>query len=206
MGMISEKWNLGLNVESLQKYLKDVVLDKEITRQSSAFGGWSVLSLNGSYKDGWQQGHLLLRSDTDREKKEEIRKSISQKFYTYTTKTEICVGYMDEIIELIKTKGLRPARARIICLTAGKASSWHRDAPDEIYAVRLHIPIITNPGCFFETQDEQEHMPADGSAYFIHVNREHRVINHGSENRYHLVMDVYDVEGVTTFHRYPIKV
>ena len=204
--MISEKWNLGLNVESLQKYLKDVVLDKEITRQSSAFGGWSVLSLNGSYKDGWQQGHLLLRSDTDREKKEEIRKSISQKFYTYTTKTEICVGYMDEIIELIKTKGLRPARARIICLTAGKASSWHRDAPDEIYAVRLHIPIITNPGCFFETQDEQEHMPADGSAYFIHVNREHRVINHGSENRYHLVMDVYDVEGVTTFHRYPIKV
>lgn len=205
LNMISEKWALGLNVEKLQSYLKEVVLHKEITRQSPAFGGWSVLSMTGSYKDGWQQGHLLLKVDTEDEKKQQIKKTIPQKFYTFTNKTEICIGYMDEVIELVKSKGLRPARARIICLTAGMACSWHRDAPDEIYAVRLHIPIITNHGCFFETVDDREHMPADGSGYFIAVNREHRVVNDGGSDRFHLVMDVYDLDGVTKYHQYHRK-
>lgn len=204
--MVYEKLHLGLDVERLQSYLKDVVLNKEITRQSPAFGGWSVLSATGSYKDGWQQGHLLLKPDTAEEKKQQIKKSIPQKFYTFTNKTEICIGYMDEIIEVIKSKGLRPARARIICLSAGMACSWHRDAPDDVYAVRLHIPIITNRGCFFETADEREHMPADGSGYIIAVNREHRVINKGDTDRVHLVMDIYDIEGMTKYHKYPPKV
>ncbi|OFZ29180.1 MAG: hypothetical protein A2622_14150 [Bdellovibrionales bacterium RIFCSPHIGHO2_01_FULL_40_29] len=200
--MISEKWNIKFDINRLQEHLKQFVINKEITRQSSAFGGWSVLSSDGDYKDGWQQGHLLYRKGVSEEQKKITRSQMNKKFSEYTIETEICHGYLLEVINTIRTHKLHPARARIICLTAGMSCSWHRDAAEGIYAVRLHIPIITNDGCFFETETESEHLPADGSAYFIHVNREHRVVNKGNEDRYHLVMDVFDKNNITQFHHY----
>jgi hypothetical protein len=200
--MISEKWNIKFDINRLQEHLKQFVINKEITRQSSAFGGWSVLSSDGDYKDGWQQGHLLYREGVSEELKKKTLSQIKKKFSEYTVETEICHGYLLEVIKTIRSYNLHPARARIICLTSEMECRWHRDAPEEIYAVRLHIPIITNDGCFFETETESEHLPADGSAYFIHVNREHRVVNKGKEDRYHLVMDVFDKNNITQFHHY----
>jgi hypothetical protein len=201
--MISEKWpDIQFNIEKLQEHLKSFVLDKTITRQSPSFGGWSVLSSDGDFKDGWHPGHLAYRDNVSLERKIEIRSQIKKKLTEFTVPTEICHGYMLEVINFIKEKKLSPSRARIICLSAKMSSSWHRDAADNSYAVRLHVPIITNPGCHFETPTESEHMPADGSAYFIHVNREHRVINTGDTDRYHLVMDVFDKNCITQFHNY----
>lgn len=200
--MIAERWDLGLDIQRLQQHLKECVLDKEITKQSEAFGGWSVLSPDGDYRQGWVQGHKLLKPETTEEEKAEIRKAFgNKKIAEYTVETEICTGYLLEIVEMLRERQLSPCRARIIRLTAGLACSWHFDTTPNNYLVRLHIPIVTNPGCFFETPNEREHLPADGSAYFIFVNREHRVINHGTEDRYHLVIDVTDVAGVTQHHR-----
>lgn len=200
--MIFEKWSLNFDILKLQEHLKQNVLNKEISRQSSAFGGWSVLSGNGDFKDGWQQGHLLLKDDVKPEVKNEIRSQIKKKFSEYTIETEICTGYLLEVINTLRSYNLSPSRARLICLTAGLHSSWHSDAPPSVYAVRLHIPILTNEHCFFETRDESEHIPADGSAYFVYVNREHRVINRGTTDRFHLVLDVKDMGQVSKFHRF----
>ena len=38
--------------------------------------------------------------------------------------------------------------------------SWHRD-PEP----RLHIPIITNPGCLMVIDNVAKHMPADGGVW-----------------------------------------
>lgn len=199
--MIAEKWDLKLDIEKLRDFLLQNVLDKEITKQTEAFGGWSVLSSDGDFRDGWQQGHLLFRPGVREEVKRQIKAQLKKSITEYTYETEICKGYMREVIEIIRNSGLSPHRARVIRLSAGMACSWHRDAPDNIYSVRLHVPIVTNEGCFFETRYGREHLPADGSAYFLYVNNEHRVVNEGDKDRFHLVMDVKDTTGVSQFHR-----
>ncbi len=87
-------------------------------------------------------------------------------------------------------------------MEAGGGTCWHYDGTEDVYAVRLHIPIITNNQCFFATRNESYHLPADGSAYVLRVNVEHCAHNFGSEDRYHLVMNMWDVNGVTRFNRY----
>lgn len=201
--MISEKWNLDLDIDKLVTHLKECVFQVPKTAQSENFGGWSVLSGDGTVQDGWQPGHLLYRKDLDQSLRDEVKSRIKTSFRSYTTETPICTGYLLDIINILRQHELEPHRARIICLKAGRSCVWHRDAGDSDYAVRLHIPIITNKGCFFETRDEREHLPADGSAYFIHVNRDHRVTNEGDEDRHHLVVGIYDHKGVSQFHKNP---
>lgn len=200
--MIAEKWDLKLSVDKLRDYLFKSVVDKEITQQSKAFGGWSVLSSDGDYRDGWVQGHLLYVPEVSEDVKNQIRSQLNKRTTEYTYETEICTGYMKDVITLIRRSYLYPYRARVIRLSAGMASSWHRDAPNSTYAVRLHIPIVTNEGCFFETRSGREHLPADGSAYFLYVNNEHRVVNEGTADRFHLVMDVTDTLGISKHHRF----
>jgi hypothetical protein len=200
--MISEKLDFKFDIKRLQEHFLNNVLGREITRQSDVFGGWSVLSSNGDYKDGWQPGHLLLDKKVSDSSKKAIQNIMPKSFSEYTVETEICSGYLKEIIDITREKKLSPYRARITCLTAGKASSWHIDAPPGRYAVRLHIPILTNDKCFFESRTESEHLLADGSAYLIYVNREHRVGNWGTTDRYHLIMDVRDTHQVSRFHRF----
>lgn len=201
--MIFELWNVRFDINLLQKHLQDHVLPLEATYQSSAFGGWSVLSSTGSHKDGWHKGHLIYDSTKNPEAvREMLQKQNVKKSGEYVVPTEICHGYLQEVVDIISSYGLEPKRARIIQLTAKQSSIWHQDYPPEKYGVRLHIPIVTNPGCFFETEEGRAHLSADGSAYFLAVNCMHRVVNEGETNRYHLVMDIVDTKGVTTHYRY----
>lgn len=199
--MIAETWDFKFDILKLQKHLQETVFCLPITAQSEAFGGWSVLSSKGDYRDGWQKGHFLYNPNIGEEKKSEIQKTLTKPFSEYTTETEICTGYLKEVIDFIRSKDLKPARARISRLASGHSSSWHIDSQDHTYFVRLHIPIFTNEKCFFQTRDESQHLPADGSAYFLYVNREHRVVNDGDTDRYHLIMDVVDLNQNSKFHR-----
>lgn len=191
-------------MDRLISHLKEHVLPLEPERQSDAFGGWSVWSSNGSYRDGWQQGHRILAQNhlTEEERRRELTKLGLASPLDFRKPTEICHGYLAEVLKTIDLAGLYPRRARIIQLSPHSSSSWHRDAPDHIYMVRLHIPILTNPGCFFETETERAHLPADGRAYFLFVNGMHRVVNDGDTPRYHLVVDVNDTKKVTQHHQY----
>ena len=65
--------------------------------------------------------------------------------------------------------------------------SWHRD-PEP----RLHIPIITNPGCLMVIDNVAKHMPADGSVWITNNTKYHNFFNGGEQSRIHLVACVLE--------------
>jgi hypothetical protein len=200
--MVYERWPQQFKIDEICQFLQKEVFPLEPIHQAKSFGGWSILSSNGDYRDGWHQGHHLYRADLDVGKvRQKLRESAVKNESEYVVPTRLCSGPIKELIDFVAYSRLEPSRARIIRLTPGMSCSWHMDAPIDQYAVRLHVPLITNSGCFFETETERAHLPADGAAYFLFVNRLHRVINEGSSFRYHLVMDVRDSNQVSKFHR-----
>ena len=204
--MVYEKLDFSYDIEKLKKHLQDHVLNLPITEQSSFFGGWSVTSSTGDFRDGWSyEGRTFIENNhfaTAAEYTEALKKQKILTSFDHKHPTEICHGYFMEIIEDLQERGLKPRRVRVIRLHSQSSSTWHRDLPDHIYGVRLHIPIITNPHCFFECEAGKEHLVADGSAYLLKVNRMHRVINNGDTHRYNLVMDVTDTLGISKHHRF----
>lgn len=205
--MIAEKIDcLKVDIDRLRAHLLEKVLPfADPIMQSEIFGGWSILSATGKYDDGWQLGHTCYREEEgklvfDRE----IAQAIGLKPTSdHKNPTEICTGYLQEVMQEIEKLGFRPRRARITVLHPGGDTDWHYDCAPETYAVRLHIPIITNPECQFLTADEGGmHLPADGSAYLLRVNRLHQAINHGHEKRYHIITDVWDTRQISQYHRY----
>lgn len=187
---------LSFDVQALREYLEETVLPLEPTMQGPGFGGWSVLSSNGDYRDGWQMGHLAhVGSGLDREVKKQRKLKPDMFFYR---PTEIYRGYIREVLETLERYHLNPKRARITMVPPGHDTSWHRDAPEGTYCARLHVPIVTNPGCYFSySGQEPYHMAADGSCYVVDPSFLHRAGNTGHEPRYHLLVNIWDSQGVT---------
>lgn len=80
-------------------------------------------------------------------------------------------------------------RSRFMGLAAGADVPPHIDT--HYYwrtHLRLHIPVITNPGVLFTCDDETVHM-APGECWAFDSFRWHTVQNKGSEQRIHLVLD-----------------
>ena len=208
--MIFEKIeNFQIDIEKLRAHLwNQVVNASDPVMQGPAFGGWSVLSSQGSVEDGWQQGHLCFKEvDGKMVWDEELAKSLGfVPEYEHKNPTPICTGYLAEIMKKIYQMKFNPRRARISILKPKSQTDLHMDAKPGNYAVRLHIPIVTNEKALFCTQDEGDvHLPADGSAYLLRVDRLHQAVNFGDLDRYHLIMQVWDVGQNSKFHQYQIS-
>ena len=89
--------------------------------------------------------------------------------------------YVEEVYNLIRVNW-KIGRMRFLMKPPRSCLSWHRD-PEK----RLHIPIITNPGCRMVIEDEAYHMPADGSIYITDNTKYHNFFNGGETDRIHLV-------------------
>ena len=94
--------------------------------------------------------------------------------------------YFQEVFKIISSK-FKLGRVRILLKEPRSTLSWHRD-PEP----RLHIPIITNPGCIMVIDNVARHMPADGSVWITNNTKYHNAFNGGEENRIHLVACVLD--------------
>ena len=94
--------------------------------------------------------------------------------------------YFKEVFDVITSK-YKLGRVRILLKEPRSTLSWHRD-PEP----RLHIPIITNPGCLMVIDNVAKHMPADGSVWITNNTKYHNAFNGGEENRIHLVACVLD--------------
>ena len=94
--------------------------------------------------------------------------------------------YFKEVFDVISSK-YKLGRLRILLKEPRSTLSWHRD-PEP----RLHIPIITNPGCLMVIDNVAKHMPADGSVWITNNTKYHNAFNGGEENRVHLVACVLD--------------
>ena len=94
--------------------------------------------------------------------------------------------YFKDVFDLLSSK-YKLGRVRILLKEPRSTLSWHRD-PEP----RLHIPIITNPGCLMVIDNVAKHMPADGSVWVTNNTKYHNAFNGGEENRVHLVACVLD--------------
>jgi len=94
--------------------------------------------------------------------------------------------YFKKVYETLSSK-YKLGRVRILLKEPRSTLSWHRD-PEP----RLHVPIITNPGCLMVIEDVAKHLPADGSAYITNNLKYHNAFNGGEENRVHLVACLTD--------------
>ena len=102
-----------------------------------------------------------------------------------TQYVELCKPFKGTYVEEVYTKisdRWKIGRFRFLMKPPRSCLSWHRD-PEK----RLHIPIITNPGCRMVIEDESFHMPADGSLYITDNTKYHNFFNGGEMNRIHLV-------------------
>lgn len=204
--MVAEILNFKIDSDKLLAHFQKFVLPLPSVGNPTMFGGWSVLSSDGHYQDGWHSGHISEdRKLTVEEQRIALAEATKQRKKTsrdYCNPTEICHSYMRELIDQLIDQKLYPSRARIIRLCANTVTFKHRDHTDNAYAVRLHIPIITNEFCTFDIEGESMHFPADGSLYLVHVNRIHWACNRGTTDRYQLVIDVRDIDNRTISHRY----
>lgn len=168
------------------------------------FGGWSVTSSDGSYEDGWLKSKPLF--DAKEKTIQEVRDANAAVNFKgpqhYRTPTNLCFGEIKKVISYLEENGFFPCRARFTLLKAGGETPFHRDYPEWLYGVRLHIPIITNPQCFFEYEEEKAHLKADGTAYLLKINRTHRVYNHGATDRVHFLCDFFDTKQKTQFNKF----
>ena len=94
--------------------------------------------------------------------------------------------YFEEVYKTLSSK-FKLGRVRLLLKEPRSTLSWHRD-PEP----RLHIPIVTNPGCLMVIDKTAHHMPADGSVWVTNNLKYHNAFNGGEENRVHLVACVLD--------------
>ena len=112
-------------------------------------------------------------------------KSIDESKYTEIV-PEFKNTYLEEVYNTLKKK-FKLGRVRILLKEPRSTLSWHRD-PEP----RLHVPIITNPGCKMVIEDIAKHMPADGSVTITNNTKYHNFFNGGEQDRIHLVACVLD--------------
>ena len=118
--------------------------------------------------------------------KEEVRaKKINEAAYTEFVE-ELKDTYFKEVYDEL-SKRFKLGRVRILLKEPRSTLSWHRD-PEP----RLHVPIITNPGCMMVIENVAKHLPADGSVYITNNLKYHNAFNGGEENRVHLVACLTD--------------
>ncbi|SVD15828.1 uncharacterized protein METZ01_LOCUS368682, partial [marine metagenome] len=118
--------------------------------------------------------------------KEAVRaKRINETKYTEFVK-DLEDTYFKEVYDILSKK-FKLGRVRILLKEPRSTLSWHRD-PEP----RLHIPIITNPGCIMVIEEVAKHLPADGSAWLTNNTKYHNFFNGGEEDRVHLVACLTD--------------
>jgi hypothetical protein len=186
--MVFERLPFYFNIQKLQGFLFDTVfpIGDAICPVHPGFGGWSITSDTGHWQDGWKKSKQSARLP------EEFNKP-----------TELYKGYMAEVIDTIKEKGLNPTKVRISGMPPQSESTIHRDYPAEYFRARLHIPLLTNKLCshiLYSSNLKEKveyHMPATGNAVMFYANLKHQYKNRSNEMRYHLIMDVIDKSGIT---------
>ena len=85
------------------------------------------------------------------------------------------------------SKRFKLGRVRILLKEPRSTLSWHRD-PEP----RLHIPIVTNPGCLMVIDNIAKHMQADGSVWITNNTKYHNAFNGGEGKK--IQFDVWGFE------------
>jgi len=181
--------DLKFDILKLRKALKQVLSRKEYDDAvgTKYIAGISLNQIPGdpdSIKGENVKGIYWTKPDSSG--KEAVRaKRIDETKYTEFVK-DLEDTYFKEVYEILSKK-FKLGRVRILLKEPRSTLSWHRD-PEP----RLHIPIITNPGCIMVIEEVAKHLPADGSAWVTNNMKYHNFFNGGEEDRIHLVACLTD--------------
>ena len=184
-----QKQNLNFDVVKLQEAYKQIIKIKKFDTAGGIahFGAICLTRIPGdphSIKDNKARGLYWTKPN---ESGNEVSRDIAINEGAYTELVpEFKNTYFKEVIDVISSK-YKLGRVRILLKKPRSTLSWHRD-PEP----RLHIPIITNPGCLMVIDNVAKHMPADGSVWITNNTKYHNAFNGGEENRVHLVACVLD--------------
>ena len=178
------KLDIKFDVEKLQAAYKEVIKIKnfESPGEITNFGAISLTQIPGdpdSIKGHKARGVFWTKPDSTGK---EVTRDVSVEEEKYS---EFIDDYKDtyfkDVYETLSKK-YKLGRVRILLKQPRSTLSWHRD-PEP----RLHIPIITNPGCIMVIDNVAKHMPADGHAWITNNTKYHNFFNGGEEDRIHIV-------------------
>ena len=180
---------MKFDIAKLQEGLKEVLKVKSYD-SANGIKNFAAICLNQipgkpeSTKGNFARG--VYWTKPDQSGKEAVRdKMLDETLYTEFVK-DFEYTYFKEVYQKLSSR-FKLGRVRILLKEPRSTLSWHRD-PEP----RLHIPIITNPGCIMVIENVAQHLPADGSAYITNNLKYHNAFNGGEENRVHLVACLTD--------------
>ena len=180
--------NLNFDISKLREDLEKILKNKKFNSPGvTHFGAISINQIpndESSIKGNNIRGrYWTIADDSGKEVCRDI--DIDESKYTQLV-PEFEKTYFKEVYETL-SKRFKLGRVRLLLKEPRSTLSWHRD-PEP----RLHIPIITNPGCIMVIDNVAKHMPADGSVWVTNNKKYHNAFNGGEENRIHLVACVLD--------------
>jgi hypothetical protein len=176
--------DIKFDINKLQDAYKEVIKIKnfESPEEVTNFGAISLTQIPGdpdSIKGHKARGVFWTKPDASGM---EVSRDISIEEEKYSEFIDDFKNtYFKEVFDSLSKK-YKLGRVRILLKQPRSTLSWHRD-PEP----RLHIPIITNPGCIMVIDNVAKHMPADGSCWITNNTKYHNFFNGGEENRIHLV-------------------
>ena len=180
--------NIKFNISKLKLDLEKILKKKKFN--SLGIKNFGAISLNQIVGDkNSTAGHNVRGTYwtiPDETGKEAIRDiPIEEGKYTELV-SDFHNTYFEEVYNTLR-KNFKLGRVRILLKEPRSTLSWHRD-PEP----RLHIPIITNPGCRMVIENIAQHMPADGTVTITNNTKYHNFFNGGEQERIHLVACVLD--------------
>ncbi len=184
-----QKQDIKFNIDELQKAYKEILKIKKFDgpKGISNFGAISLTQIPGdpeSIKGHNARGVFWTKPDSSG--KESVRDVMIDEAAYSEFIEDYKNTYFKEVFDVLSSK-YKLGRVRILLKEPRTTLSWHRD-PEP----RLHIPIITNPGCQMVIDNVCKHLPADGSVWITNNTKYHNAFNGGEENRIHLVACVLD--------------
>ena len=179
-----QKLDIKFDIEKLQTAYKEVIKIKnfETPEEITNFGAISLTQIPGdpdSIKGHKARGVFWTKPDSSGK---EVSRDVSIEEEKYSEFIEDYKDtYFKEVYDALSKK-YKLGRVRVLLKQPRSTLSWHRD-PEP----RLHIPIITNPGCIMVIDNVAKHMPADGHAWITNNTKYHNFFNGGEEDRIHIV-------------------
>jgi hypothetical protein len=184
-----QKQDLQFDIQKLQEAYYQIIKTKKFDDGGGVtnFGAISLTQIPGdpeSIKGSKARGIFWTKPDeTYREAKRDIQ--IDESAYSEFIK-DYENTYFKNVYDTLSIR-YKLGRVRILLKQPRSTLSWHRD-PEP----RLHIPIITNPGCLMVIDHIAKHMPADGSVWITNNRKYHNAFNGGEKDRIHLVACILD--------------
>lgn len=159
------------------------------------YGGWTLLSDSGDYRDGWQQGKGYEAGDR------RFEALVSEN--TQTVPTELFrYPEVQNMLHTFSSLGLKPIRTRIAEIEDGGKLNWHIDPPHPAFNIRwrAHLVVVTNDSAKFmwrrtpEAEVRTCSLPADGYLYLVRVDVRHSVESRVGM-RVHIISDFEIIDG-----------